>query len=136
MRQDHPIEALPADLYQAVLKSYATLGIPTGKTLGEAGIIGSEKFDRTHNFAGAPLSLSYECGDGATGPNADSYRLTIAVVAWVRPDPKNGKSILSLASLASAESVEGARRAPRACTSTGRIEGKIVDEVRKILGIE
>jgi hypothetical protein len=134
MRQEHPISAAPADVYQAVLKAYTALSIPPGKTSGEAGIIGSEKFERMHNLASAPMSMSFSCGESATGPSADSYRLTIAIVTWVKP-AKDGKTTLAVASIASASSVEGARRTPRECSSTGRIETKIVDQVKKVLGI-
>ena len=135
MRQEHPIAASPADVYQAVLKSYVALGIPTGKTLGEAGIVGSERFEKMHNLAGALMSMSFSCGEGATGPNADSFRLTIAIVTWVKP-AAIGKTTLGIASVASGQSLEGARRGARECASLGRIEGKIVDQVRKTLGLQ
>ena len=96
----------------------------------KAGIIGSEKFEKMRQLAGAVLSRSYSCGESATGPNADSYRLSIAIVAWVQPG-KNGGTTLGLANAASGNDVGGVYRNPRECASTGRIEEKIVAGVKK-----
>ena len=133
LRQDHEVRA-PADVvYRAVLDAYKSLGIPPGNTSGELGIVGSERFQRMRTLAGAPMSLSFSCGDGATGPNADSFRLTIAIVTWVKPTT-GGNTTLGIASAAAGEAIEGVRRNPRECASLGRVEEKILKEVKKLTG--
>jgi hypothetical protein len=133
LRQDHEVRA-PADVvYRAVLEAYKTLNIPPGNTSGELGIVGSERFERMRTLANAPMSLSFSCGDGATGPNADSFRLTIAIVTWVKP-ASGGNTTLGIATAASGEAIEGVRRNPRECGSLGRVEEKIVKEVKRLTG--
>src|SRR5262249_61774651 len=83
LRQEHQLRASPEKVYEATLKAFADLEIPTGRTDGKAGIIGSERFERTRALGDLLLSKLYNCGDGPTGPYADSFRLEIAVVAWV-----------------------------------------------------
>lgn len=132
LRQNHDLKA-PADVvYQAVLRAYADLGIPTGRTDGKTGVIGSERFERVNSLAGAPLSRSFDCGETTTGPVADSYRLEIAVVAWVTP--QHPGSTLGLATIASGRDISGVFVRPRPSQSTGALEGKILDRVTKIVG--
>jgi hypothetical protein len=132
MRQDHMLRAKPDVVYAAMLQAFADLGIPTGRTDGKAGIIGSERFERVNSLSGAPMSRSFDCGEGALGPYADAFRLEIVVAAWVTP--VDGGTRLGLASLASGRDISGVSRRPRGCASTGNIETKLLDRVTKIVG--
>jgi hypothetical protein len=131
LRQEHKLEATPEIVYQAVLKTYTDLGIPTGNTDGKSGIIGSERFERMRALGKAPMSLSFSCGESATGSNADFYRLTIAIVTWVKP-AEGGGTTLGIAAAAAGADVTGVYKNPRECGSTGRIETKILDGVKKL----
>jgi hypothetical protein len=132
LRQDHHLRASPTQVYDAALKAFAQLDIPTGRTDGKRGIIGSERFERMRVLAGAPMSRSFHCGEGPTGPNADAYRLEVAVVAWVADDKPGTK--LSLATIASGRDISGVNRAPKACSSSGAIELKLLEAITKIVG--
>lgn len=131
LRQEHKLEASPDVVYQAVLKTYTDLGIPTGNTDGKSGIIGSERFERMRAIGKAPMSMSFSCGESATGPNADAFRLTIAIVTWVTPR-EGGGTTLGIAAAAAGADVTGVYKNPRECGSTGRIETKILDGVKKL----
>ena len=131
MRTEHTVSAAPDAVYTALQKVFIDLDIPKGNSDGKVGIIGSEKFERIHQMAGAPLSRSFSCGESATGPNADSYRLSIAIAVWVQPGKDGSGTTLGTAVAASGADITGAYRNPRECASTGRIEQKIVDGVQK-----
>lgn len=131
LRQDHELRAAPEKVYEAALKAFADLEIPTGRTDGKSGIIGSERFERTRALGNLLLSKLYNCGDGPTGPYADSFRLEIAVVAWVSRAGEGSK--LGLATIASARDVSGAHN-PRPCDSSGALETKILERVTKLVG--
>ena len=132
MRQEHALRGAPEKVYSAVLDAYRELEIPTGNTDGKVGIIGSERFEKSRYLAGAPMSMSFSCGESATGPNADNHRLTIAIVTWVTAGA-NGGTTLAVAAAASAQDPGGASRATRPCASTGRIELKIKERVEKLV---
>lgn len=132
MKVEQALRAAPEAVYAAVLRAYADLEIPTGNTDNIKGIIGSEVFEKIHRFVGATLSRSFSCGDSANGPNADSYRLSIAVVTWVAPGA-NGGTTLASATVASGRDVAGVSRVPRHCASTGAIEAKIAAAVERYL---
>ncbi len=132
MRQDHFLKAVPANVYQAALQAYADLGIPTGKTDGKVGIIGSERFQQARSLAKAPMSRWFSCGEGTLGPNADSFRLEIAIVTWVSPDGVGTN--VGLAAIASGRDVSGVYRNPKECSSTGALELKILDRIQQLVG--
>lgn len=131
LRQNHDLDLPPTKVYDAVLKAFAALDIPVGNTAGNIGVIGSERFMRYHALAGEPLSKAFDCGEGPTGKFADSYRIEIAVVAYVEPRPGGG-SRLGLASIASGRDPTGPYRYPKECASTGRLERRIVDRVKSL----
>jgi hypothetical protein len=131
LRQDHTLQSPPDAVYRAVLDAYRELDIPTGNTDGKVGIVGSEKFERRIRLAGTQLSNLFSCGEGPAGPHADFYRLTIAIVAWVRPR-EGGGATLGLAAAASGQDISGTSKIPRECISTGRIEEKIRQRVETL----
>jgi hypothetical protein len=132
LRQDHELRAAPEKVYEATLKAFAELDIPTGRTSGKSGIIGSERFERSHALGNLLLSKLYNCGEGPTGPYADSFRLEIAVVAWVVPVGTGSK--LGLATVASARDISGVAHQSRACYSSGTLETKLLEQVTKLVG--
>lgn len=132
MQVQREFRAAPATVYDAVLRAYPALEIPLGQTANTEGIIGSERFSRSRSLAGALLSKSYDCGDGPTGPVADSYNLEIVVVAYVVPAGSGTK--LGVSTIASGRDLTGPIRVPRACYSTGRLEKLVFDEVTKRTG--
>lgn len=130
MRQEHFIDGKPEVVYAAVLKVFDELGIPVGNTDSKLGIIGSEKFERTRTLAGATMSRSFSCGESATGPTADAYRISIAIAVWVKPGERLGTAFAT-AIAASGSDITGVQRNPRECASTGRIETKILEGVQR-----
>jgi hypothetical protein len=134
LRQEHALSAAPGQVYEAALKAFADLGIPVGQTDGKRGIIGSERFERMTSLAGAPMSRSFSCGESPTGPYADSFRLEIAIVAWVAPATAGTGTKLGLASIASGRDITGVSRVPKECASTGSLETKLLDRITKIVG--
>jgi len=129
---ERTFRAAPAAIYDAVLHAYPALDIPVGQTANTQGIIGSERFQRSRGFAGALLSKSFDCGEGPTGPNANSYQLDIVVVAYVKPEGDGTR--LGVSTIASGRDLTGPIRVPQACLSTGRIEKLIFEEVTKRTG--
>lgn len=133
MQIQREFRAEPTKIYDAVLHAYPALDIPVGQTADTQGIIGSERFQRSRNLAGAMLSKSYDCGEGPTGPYADSYQLDIVVVAYVVPLPGKGTR-LGVSTVASGRDLTGPIRVAKACYSTGRLEQLVFDEITKRTG--
>ncbi len=134
LRINYELAAAPEKVYEATLKAFAALDIPVGNTVNTAGIIGSERFHRMRSFAGDLMSKSFDCGEDPTGPNADSHRIEIAVVAYVAPAPSGGGTQLGLSVVAQGREPAGPYRRPRACASTGSLERKLHAKIVQIAG--
>ena len=132
LQVERSFRASPTQVYDAVLHAYPALDIPVGQTANTQGIIGSERFQRSRSLAGALLSKSYECGEGPTGPYANSYQLDIVVVAYVKPDGDGTR--LGVSTIATGRDLTGPIRVPKSCQSTGRLEKLIFEEVTKRTG--
>jgi hypothetical protein len=133
LRLDFDVKAAPAKVYEATLKAFAALDIPVGNTVNTAGIIGSERFHRMRSFAGDLLSKSFLCGEDPTGPNADSHRIEIAIVAYVSPSGES-TTRLGVAIVAQGREPAGPYRTPRVCASTGAIERKLHRKIEQLSG--
>lgn len=84
----------------------------------------SPSFHKQATFAGRQISTWLSCGDGATGPNADSYRVYMLITATIQPITVE-KSVVRTVFLAGAVSTSGSASQPMPCESTGRLEIRI-----------
>jgi hypothetical protein len=132
LRQDFELQAPPAKVYEAALKAFASLGIPMGKTDGKTGIIGSDRFEVIHTLAGSQLSHWFSCGEGAMGNYANTFRVDLVAVIWIKPSASGGGTTLGVAAAASARDPSGDGHGSRRCGSEGTLELKIVDKITEL----
>ena len=120
----------PGRVYQALLGAFADLKIPAALRDSIGGRVESDVFYRRGDLAGRQISTYLSCGEGITGPYADSYRVYLTLISTVTPADSN-RSTLRTVLLAGAVNVsEGARQA-MPCESTGRLEIRIHQVVLK-----
>ncbi len=119
--------------YTAVKAVFETLKIPTEIRDSIGGVVGTLKYMRERTAAGGQLSRIIECGDGITGPNADAFRVHLAVVARIVPLP-NDVTRLTVALAAGATNVSGNAWDPIRCGTRGVLEYQMVEKVRALLG--
>ena len=89
-----------------------------------AGLVGNMELVKLRTLGRSPMSRYVSCGSGMTGPNADSYRIYLAIIAMVdsiAPD----KTRLGVALAAAAQDLQGSSKQPIACGSTGALEGQV-----------
>jgi hypothetical protein len=134
LRHQTDLDASPGKVYEAALRAFAALDIPVGNTSSTEGIIGSERFERMRVLGGTMLSKSFDCGEGPAGPKADTYRLQIAVAAYVAPIPGGARTRLGLAVFAEGRDPTGPYAMPRQCASTGALETKLADKIKQLTG--
>lgn len=98
-----------------------------------AGIVGNLEMVKMRSLGRSPLSHYVSCGQGLTGANADSYRVFLALVAFVDTVPDKGTRLgVSLA--AAAQDVQGTSKQPVRCGSTGALELQIRKSVAARFG--
>jgi hypothetical protein len=111
----------PGRTYAAVLAAFANLKIPAEVQDSAAGRVESNVFYRRGDLGGKQLSTYLSCGDGMTGPYADSYRVYMVAITTVTPKAENASTIRTIFLAGAVAVAEGARQ-PMACESTGRLE--------------
>lgn len=110
--------------FRALLVVFQELKVPIEVNDSVGYQAGSPAFHKQATFAGRQISTWLSCGDGATGPNADSYRVYMILTSTIRqlsPERSEVRSVY----LAGAVSNSGAASQPMPCESTGRLEVRI-----------
>jgi hypothetical protein len=113
--------------YAAVKAAFADLKIPLTVDDSTGGLVGNQRDIAQLNFAGYRMSRIFDCGEASnTGPRADSYRLTIVLLALVDSvDASHTK--LQVGFVAGATPPTGSRADAVQCGSKGTLEAKLVE---------
>lgn len=111
-------------VYHATSEAYKALKIKIDMVDSLTGQIGSAGFTQTGAFAGNRMSAWIRCGEGMTGPNADTWRVSMAILSGVERVTKDTARVRTVV-VASARNMTGGSSSPMMCTSSGRLEEKI-----------
>lgn len=131
---DVTLPASAGAVFFAARQVFFELQIPTPMADSARGYLINGRFTKFRSLAGSPLSTYLNCGSGMTGPNADAFRVTMAIAAFFDATGPN-TSRLRLTVLAGAESTEGVSKSAVACASTGVLEERVLRTIRvKIRG--
>lgn len=131
---DVTLPASAGAVFFAARQVFFELQIPTPMADSARGYLINGRFIKLRSLAGAPLSTYLDCGSGITGPNADAFRVIMAIAAFVDATGPT-TSRLRLTVLAGAESTEGASKSAVACASSGLLEDRVLRTIRvKIRG--
>lgn len=114
----------PADRVMSVLQeAFTDIGVQPDVDAAK-GYVGKFDIKTQRRFAKVQLSSLVECGSGSKGPNADFYRVHMALLGMVTPGA-NGKTNLRIAVAAGAQDFAGPLADPIACSSTGKLEERM-----------
>lgn len=111
----------PRTVFNAAVKVFKDLKIPTEVLDSTRSQVGTLKLVQSRTFAGNRMSLWLGCGQGLTGPNADSWRIYMALVSGVEAASADSSRIRTLLT-ATARNMGGNSSNPVPCSSTGQFE--------------
>jgi hypothetical protein len=80
-----------------------------------------------------PLSRFFDCGSSVTGPNADNYKISLALISWIVPN--GGGSTVWTAVAAGGRDLSGSSNHSTTCQSLGQLEGTIHDAMKERLKV-
>lgn len=130
---DVVIKAAPADVWRVLPLAYADLGVEVKTRDDATRRMGNMQANMVRQLKGEPLSKYFNCGTVATGPAADSYRLTVRIVSQVVP--KGEGTLLTTEVFAEARDISGTSTAPVSCGSLGALERRLHTLVQqKLIG--
>jgi hypothetical protein len=120
------------DTFRATRAAFEALKIPMTHVDSARGYLVNLEYTRMRTLAGHRMSELLNCGLGFNGPNADEFRITMAIAGIIEPHATD-QATLRVAFAAGARSVEGVSKPPVACASTGVLENRIVQFVQNRL---
>lgn len=120
----YEVDAPKAKVFAALSQVMADLEIPVEHRDYGLGFIGNAKLQLRAFFAGSQLSRYVECGLGVLGPNANSWRVHMGLIAFADSLGPN-KTRVRVAMTAGAADPAGATKESTMCGSTGVLEEKI-----------
>jgi hypothetical protein len=126
------IDAPKSKVFAAYTAAMDELKIPIQERDLLAGTVGNAAVQARYNFAGFPMSRLVGCGLGAFGPNANSYRIHIALMA-IMDSIGPTQTRVRMAMAAGAYDPGGAAKEPASCESTGVLEEKITEGAKRHL---
>jgi hypothetical protein len=131
---DVTLPAPAGAVFFAARQVFFELKIPMPLADSARGYLINGRLIRMRSLANSPLSTFLNCGAGMTGPNADTFRVTMAIAALIdATGPRTTRLRLNV--LAGAESTEGVSKSAIACGSSGLLEDRIMKTIRvKIRG--
>lgn len=107
----------------ALQEAFVDVGVQPDVDVAK-GYVGKFDLKATRRFAKTQLSSLLDCGVRDKGPNADFYRVHMALLGMVKP-ATNGKTSLRIALAAGAQDYSGALADPVACGSSGKLEERM-----------
>ena len=127
---DH--EASAAAVWSAASRVFYDAKIATDLRDSVGGVVGTTKYVKSTYMVNFPMSKVLNCGMSITGPNADNFRINIALVAIVSQVSAT-KTKLGVGFVGSGLDMRGSSTDPVVCASTGQFEGDFSAKVKKIL---
>lgn len=124
-----PIAGNRDTIFVALTRTFAELDIPVEERDPTTGLLGSHQVQKLRRLGKVPLSRYFDCGRGFSGANADVYRITIALSAWVEPGSGIPKR-LHIAIAGSGQDPAGTKTGFVKCNSTGALEAEIAERVQ------
>lgn len=128
-----PISGNRDAIFAALNTVFAELKIPVELNDPAHGLLRNLNAEISRRLGGEPLSRYIDCGRGFSGNNADVYRITLAVAAWIVPNAGEPKNLM-VAIAASGRDPAGSKSAYSVCTSRGALEKRIGERVQEIVG--
>jgi hypothetical protein len=123
------IAAPVGKVYHAVIAAFDEFRIPIVTKDSANGMVGNSSITQSHSFAGSQMSRWFNCGTGMTGPNADTYRLYIAVAALLDRISAD-TTRLRIGMIAGAKDMQGNAKDAVGCATSGNLEQKLVESIQ------
>jgi len=111
-------------VFAAFLAVYADLKIPVTLRDSVGGLVGNTRLIQTGRLGKERLSRYLECGAGLTGPNADTFRVQLAIVTMIQAVSAT-RTQIKTGLAAAARTLEGNSSDAVQCGTTGELEARI-----------
>lgn len=123
------VAASSGKTYRAVVAAFDELKVPLDTHDSLGGVVGNLNLTRSRSLAGSQMSRWLNCGTGITGPNADNWRVYIAIAAILDRMAADSTRI-RIGMVAGAQDMQGNSKDPVVCVTSGALEAKLLELTR------
>lgn len=127
------VSAGAEEAWEALLRVYEELDIPLREVDASTRTVRNDRWVVSRRLGGQRLSTFLDCGRGATGPNADTHRLELAIASRVVA-VSGTRSRIQTELMGTGQNMEGTSNTRVACTSNHQLEYAIAQGVREMVG--
>lgn len=128
-----PLAASPEGAWAQVAPAYTEIGIPLTIVAGDSRLAGNQGWTLRRAVGGVALRNYLRCGDDGTGPNADTYQISMNVATQIQKEA-DGTSSAATVMDATASPMSIGSNILR-CSSTGELEKRINETIAKRLNL-
>lgn len=121
------VKARPDSVFALLRAIYPAVGVEIKLFDPPHGEIGNRNFSNYYRLKGIALRNYVGCGTTATGPGADTYRVTMSLVSYVFGDGKDGSNVTTR--LEARADDTGLSKGMISCTTTGMLEGRVNEQL-------
>ncbi len=121
------VPGTPLEVFHKAQGVYGSMKVKVTYADSVNGLLGNTGFNNTGGFAGQRMSYWLGCG-GMLGPNADRWRVTMAILSSIEPVSRDTTKLRTLV-VASARNVAEGSSVPSNCNTTGKLEEQIHQKV-------
>ena len=127
--------AAPIDsVHQALLRAAEKFKLKIDLDNRSQGLVGASRLTKIGSLGGERLSRYLHCGSGFGGPYADTFRLTLTIVALEDRIGRDSTRV-GFAMAGEGQTTEGSSSDPVACASSGVFELRWAQAVARELGL-
>lgn len=119
-------------VFHALRAAFDSIGVQTTVADSVSGVIGNMELKLTRRFANESMSKWFDCGIGANGPTANSYRVHVAILGMLT-GTGDASTDMRVAIGAGAQAFSGPLGDPIACETRGALEERMHTLVTKAL---
>ncbi len=120
--QNIRVKVHPDSVFALLRTIYPEVGVDVKLFDPARGEIGNRNFSKYYRLKGVALHNFVGCGTTATGPSADTYRVTMSLVSYVFPD-SSGSSVTTRLDAKADDT--GLSKGNLSCLTTGMLEERV-----------
>ncbi len=122
--RDMVLPVAAAKVREPILAAYDALGLELNVIDPPNGVYAASDIVKSRLIGGSMISNFLSCGDGFSGPRANTDRIHLSVQTTVKADTAGGSSVMTNLT-AMAQNSEGTSSNAAPCTTTGALEARI-----------
>ncbi|MDQ6717307.1 MAG: hypothetical protein M3Z17_03040 [Gemmatimonadota bacterium] len=128
-----PLAASPEGAWAQVAPAYTEIGIPLTIVAADAKLAGNQGFNVRRSIGRIPMRNYLRCGDDGTGPNADTYQISMNIATQIQKVDDGTSKVATVMDATATSPTMGGNLIH--CSTTGELEARVNEVVATLLNL-